>query len=465
MRKVFRIFGIGLAIAVGLFLVVCFIGFVGDLTADRQLKRMEKEARRYFSDFAAEGFKKPVIRGEMEEGNAWDFYSQAVKEVKALTEEQQSTIRNFLRQTEYEVGKPRVETGLRPSEVRHEQASLADDVVHILSTYAGALGKLRTGLRQNRCLTRTQHGPPYYREEWLAALLLAHGRLEQEGGNSQGATQDYLDVARFAQDLAGGHPTYAAKMEGRGYLAMTVKQIATDLTRFSFDRNDLERIAETLSILEKTWPSLAMGLRGDYWNIVISLSLRGLPRSTGLFVSSPLGPGPVPPVYVRALLRLGRWASFFSFRRGSLDLLSFCDRAVTLMEAVQEEEWEKVRPALDSLLSEASRSRSPTILAGVPKYVRLWQWKLKAIAWMKLAGAAALLEMYRLERGQYPSELNEAKKADLENLFSDPITGSPWQYRTFTEGDSAVVYSPGFDLKDDGWEKEDIALILPPPSQ
>lgn len=466
MRSALREIGIGLAVLVGLFVVVWVIGLLGDLTASPQLSLKEREARQYFRDFVATGFEKTVLREEMYEGNSWDLYSGAAENAKRMSEDDKKAIKEFLRRTGSGVGVPEAKRATKPPQPVHEESSLQGKVDRILSSHQGALDQLRKGVRHKRCLTPMDYEkgieaeiPSYMDLRDTARLLLAHGRLEIERGRPDRAVQDYLDGVHFAQDMAGGSPTLIARMIGVVCLTMVMDQVARDLKEFSLDKAALQRLAETSSQLGGTWPPFAQAVAGEYWGMAISAGRLSPQRFVKLMALDGRWP---PPVRGWAL-RLWCWRSLFSPKRAFLGLLSFLNGAVQSMQQWESEGWDKVSSLGGSSLAEAKVSPNPMVRVGVPDFVTMFRRQTEATAWVKLAGAAALLELYRLETGRYPSQLREAENPGLENLFSDPITLSPWHYRAFPDGDSAAIYSPGFDVTDDGFQTEDFSLVLPPP--
>lgn len=68
-----------------------------------------------------------------------------------------------------------------------------------------------------------------------------------------------------------------------------------------------------------------------------------------------------------------------------------------------------------------------------------------------MAVLACALERHRLATGSHPAELSGLSSKMLERQPMDPLTGEAFKYR-LSEGGSFVLYSVGWDLKDDGGE-------------
>ncbi len=72
-----------------------------------------------------------------------------------------------------------------------------------------------------------------------------------------------------------------------------------------------------------------------------------------------------------------------------------------------------------------------------------------AQASVTLARVACALERHRLATGAYPEQLSELTARFIDRLPVDPVNGEPLKYRREAP-DRFVLYSVGFNLKDDG---------------
>ncbi len=66
------------------------------------------------------------------------------------------------------------------------------------------------------------------------------------------------------------------------------------------------------------------------------------------------------------------------------------------------------------------------------------------------ARVAVALERARLATGKYPEKLAELAPKYLAAVPGDLVTGEPLHYRTTVEGEKFVLYSVGWNMKDDG---------------
>ncbi len=78
----------------------------------------------------------------------------------------------------------------------------------------------------------------------------------------------------------------------------------------------------------------------------------------------------------------------------------------------------------------------------------------KATARRALSQAAFLLAAYRAEHGRFPERIADLPSADGESRWIDPFTGGPLVYRV--EGESALFYSLGPNLRDDAGVEHDV---------
>ena len=84
-------------------------------------------------------------------------------------------------------------------------------------------------------------------------------------------------------------------------------------------------------------------------------------------------------------------------------------------------------------------------------------------AGVDMARITCALERHRRARGGYPSQLDVLAPQFIKELPHDVINGQPFHYRN-TEGDSYLLYSIGWDGKDDGGVPEDASRAIFPNS-
>ena len=65
-----------------------------------------------------------------------------------------------------------------------------------------------------------------------------------------------------------------------------------------------------------------------------------------------------------------------------------------------------------------------------------------------LAQTAMALKAYKSKLGTYPDSLAEVKSKIGWKIPDDPFSGKPFVYKR--RGDGFLIYSWGYDLKDDG---------------
>lgn len=86
------------------------------------------------------------------------------------------------------------------------------------------------------------------------------------------------------------------------------------------------------------------------------------------------------------------------------------------------------------------------------------------ITLMRLEAMATLVRYFQKNKGYLPEKLEDIDTSEFPSILSDPITHKSWHYEVFNS-DSAVIYSPGIDLVDNGGIKStrkesDIAIVF-----
>jgi hypothetical protein len=96
-RKILKIFIWVSGLLIVYILSVSLIGYTGDRIAQPKLDELREEAKKYFEDYQKQGgFQKPVYFEELEDGNAWDFYSRASDAINHIPLNEREIIQNFL---------------------------------------------------------------------------------------------------------------------------------------------------------------------------------------------------------------------------------------------------------------------------------------------------------------------------------------------------------------------------------
>ena len=441
LKKRLKIYGLILAIPVGLLLLIGLIGFVGDLIAKPQLNKMRKEALQYFEDFRNQGgYLKPVYNENVEEGNAWDFYAKAMEKIEKMDDEYRRDLDDF-----FWKGTNRDSTQLAALVYRSEQI----------------LDEARQGLKQKRYLSPIEYEkgllstdtfPNYKSLKMIVKLFASHGRFEQRAGRSQQAARDYLDAIRLGQDIAGGDLTFMGNVIGVVCIGIGIVNLKADLKTFSFEEEDLREISKSLHILSFTWPSL-----GESFFDENRLDLLTNPEDLEDHLRSefPKYKDFIDSVYPSQSLHdrfvswwrdhLRCWATLFSVKRAyvnSMTLYQEISKDVSKMEKRSWQELKLLGEEWEKDLSENPNCKKDLVEIILPHSSSRVLIRMEGILKLRLQGAAALTHLYYLRNQSYPSELNESDRGEMEDLFIDPMTGQPWKYKVFANGDSCEIYSP-----------------------
>ncbi|MCH7760707.1 hypothetical protein IIA15_04805 [candidate division TA06 bacterium] len=449
LKKRLKIYGYIIVIPIILLILVGLLvgsmGLIGDLIAKPRLNEMRKEALTYFEDFRSQGgYQKPVYNGKVEDGNAWDFYARAVKAIEPMTDSERNSIEKFLRGKEVDI----------------EQISL------ILFRYEGALNDVRRGLKQTRCLLPIEYEkgieaplPDYMSLRTLTKLLASHGRLSQNMGRSHQATRDYLDAARFGQDITGGDRTFIGHMIGTVCLSFGITEMKKDLKTFSFPEEDLKEIARDLNLFSSTWPSLGEDILSETWMMPIT-DIK-MEEKMPNFVDA----GSITRQFLHnrfflwGFTHLRSWSTFFSVNRAWVDAITSYQEHAKGIAKIEDQNLQKLKQLEEQWDERISESHNWVEKMAVPYSFSMTKRRLEAKLKIRLRGAAALAQLYHLQNHSYPSNLIEVDAREMGELLKDPMTGQSWKYKVFANGDSAQIYSPYNE------EKPNIATITlgPPP--
>ncbi len=442
---------VAITILLGSALLVAVAGWVGDMLAEASMSSLNEKSLEYFAEFQEVGYRKPAYHRDMQGGEAWDMYARALALLEMSDKRGISLVTgDFL-------------------------SGLADDsarVALILAETDSVIACIKQGVRAQRST-----GPLNYAEGHMAQLpefmglrtasmLLACRARLVLGEDPGSATEDMIDGAIFAQDLAGGDLTLLGHFTGLVCLNISTNEIHRALGRFALEDRELERIAWSMNTLANSWPPLSGDLDGEWRMTAISLSKYG-ERATETLDRFAYW-------WVTHLLS---WRSFFSYRRSQLGALdSYRVIAQDLADA-EARGWGAVDSAVriwEQRLREGdwvAHVLTPCVL-GMPGVSSQYRRRFEGIAKVRLAGTGALLELHFLRNGRWPEDLTCVRQEGSEDLLVDPMTGGLLRYMVYPGADSVAVHSAGANMVDDGGvrtsecEKNmDIVLVLRRPQR
>ena len=424
------VIGISIVLVVLIGLLVGSMGFVGDLIAKPHLNRMREEAIQSMEGFRRQGgYQKPVFFGEQAEGNAWEYYNRAIREIERASDEEWQNL-------ELCSSKKNVDT---------------TELFNLVSKYEPLLDDIRKGFEQKKCLIPLEYEmaqemkiPNYMPLRRIAKFLVAHGYFEQREGRSHQAVRDYLNAIHLGQDIVGGDQTLIGHMIGVVCLGIGSDPIAEGLETFSFEKEDLSDIARVLHLLSMTWPSIGEAFMNESWRTTL-LSERieeqihhAIPEGNIIWQ---LKQNPLLEWEISHLLS---WSNLFSTRRALVEAITLQHEFAREITVVENQNLEEVNRVMEKWEKQARESHNLLAKIALPNFTSLVKRRMEGISKMRLRGVAALAQLYFLQNNRYPENLNEVGVQSAlggEPLLMDPMTGSSWQYRVYAEGDSCEIYS------------------------
>jgi hypothetical protein len=132
-----------------------------------------------------------------------------------------------------------------------------------------------------------------------------------------------------------------------------------------------------------------------------------------------------------------------SARSNRAALLKYASRAVEIAKLPATERHAEM------MKLEAGKELRPWIVRlSAPAYLKTAEADLRSLAQLRTAAAAVAVERFRRAEGRWPQSLTELAPRYLKAVPDDPYDGAPLRYRRLADG--VVVYSVGYDGKDDG---------------
>jgi hypothetical protein len=423
-----------------LLLLIALIGWIGDITAGPGLRKYQKEYLSMIEDFQKTGFKKEQVFKKKKEGNGWDKYSKAIEEIEKLNKEERDVF--------YKRGTKKL---------------YSSEIFSIINSHKTALGNLSDGAKYSSCIIPYEYEkgykmplPNYSNWRILAMLGTASGNMNLLQGRNRQATHDYLATLCYAEDVSGGGLLPIGRMIGGVCSGYALSGIQTGLETDAFNKEDLIFLARGLCSLEKKWPTLNQAIRFD----VMSCLLPEITSPFKLIRQSSEG-NFLNPFFRWWIIRSISWKDFFSPKRALLGLCKTINEFSSIIKESENKPWEECKEEVESY---QQSGHNWLVRMFLPNTTNILGGNRERITLMRLEALAALIRYYKKTNGHFPENLEDIDISEFPKLLIDPITYEGWHYKVFNS-DSAVIYSPGIDLVDNGGIKStrkesDIAIVF-----
>jgi hypothetical protein len=443
-KRRFKIYGLILGIPIVFLLMVGLlvesIGYVGDLRAKPHLNRMKEEINQNIEDFRNKGgYPKPVYFGELQKGNAWEFYKRAIQEFEKTSKTESLNLNLFSRGA-------KVDTA--------ELYSFVSKNKHILD-------EIRKGVETKNCLLPLEYEkgaemrfPDYMSLRNLSKLLVAHGYFEQKEGRMHQAVRDYLDAIRIGQDISGGDRTLLGQMIGIVTLGTGAVPIAECLKTFSFSSEDLREIARVLHHLSISWPTIGEALMTETWIMIYTAE-----------TIDDLNPFIPERLLSRGTYRILSWSNLFSVKKSLVESITLLQQHAKDVSHAENQNFDEVIRINEMWDKRIRESHNVITYIAIPNMgSSMAKRRMEGMSKLRLRGLASLTQLYFLQNKYFPQTLNEIEAGEMKALLMDPMTGTPWQYRVFADGDSCEIFSSYREKLDRPQDISHIATItLGPP--
>jgi hypothetical protein len=234
---------VGIVVAV---IVLSIIGLVvwASVAGIRKFERMREKSRAYLAEVRAADFRRPVLRGAAEKGNAWDDYLLA-----------QAEVRRFAKANR--LGENVDRSPKADPEIAKEA----------LAAHGAALDLLRRGAGReaSRYPYEWEQGvnmktPSLMDAIYTANLGILKARALIEDGKSRDAAGVLLDVCQYGRDFT-ADGVLISYMVGVALLMSGFNEIRDNLDKF--DPAALEDLDKGLETLDAGFPNLAKTLMNE----------------------------------------------------------------------------------------------------------------------------------------------------------------------------------------------------------
>lgn len=424
MKKIFRILGTVALCIIGACVIIFLLGWIVDINAQGQLKKQGAKALLFLKQYQIEP-----------EDNAWDYYSLAIKDMKA-------------RELSYEV-----------TQYINQEIEYSTKIEQELNAYPDVIQLIRQGNQQPNCWI------PIKYEEGAAAQIPEYMQLSATGkmvgaqalaALEQGDTRTMLDRnllgLNFAKYIVHGSPILINYMVSLVILGVQLHTIEIALMNNAYDTDQLEHLLLSLETYEKDLPSLLTSLKLEQASMTVTVSR--LPLGNPVYTNIGVLEGNVLQTFAERLIS---WRYVFSIRNAMLHAISFTD---TMFADAQQSMTGKYGVDQDLAVLKGLEKSDPDGYAKknlffalyMPNFRGMFARKLKAQARVRLILCGVLVRMHEHQYGNFPEILDGF---DPE-ITRDPFTNESWEY--IINKNEISLQSPGFDQDYD--TDDDLELIL-----
>jgi hypothetical protein len=288
--------------------------------AERRWTAMKARWHELLEEARARGFRRPTLGAEPLEGNAWDDYAVALREVRSLYDLESQAAPAYLKE-----GGP-AQRGL---------------VLKVLARHPVILESVRRGARRenvNLALEWKEGAlalPGRHGSATVAGLAVCQARFLASTDRGREAAELLLDACRFAgdldhpEDMAPGFEELAELIPSKGMLCP-----------------DLEELDRRLELLDRGFPRRGHRMLLDFLSFG-SLFI----KSGGSITAQIVGYGADPEASL--------WRYGFSGRLMKTDAFDAISRAVKQLSDADERPWAESRELLQKFIEELGSSSNP----------------------------------------------------------------------------------------------------------
>ena len=372
-----------------------------------------------------------VLRGQAENGNAWDYYTKAFEILKNADFDELSKIP--------EIG------NLDYSTFTEEQKR---EVREIVKKYKGVIELIKKGATQGKC-DRGDKWEEGFEVDYLSTAIqlskfASRGSLVIAEDSSPDEAMDLvLDSMRFGQDnsINGALINNLIGVMGE---ATSIGSVVDIMNNYDIDTQKLNGYIDEINILIDTQPSIFDAIETDavagssyFVRMAEIYSNNELEKVYGISISSTLVERNINAIerYIDVAAEIGTW---------------------------EYKPYSELKYTLDSVLIDIPKSEATGLIAPAIKSAVLSV--LSQTAKLDILKTALATKIYQQENNVYPQRLSDIGYI-INPMPTDTITGELIKYMISEDGSSITIYSVGPNLKDDGGidisqGEDDISITL-----
>lgn len=407
-----------------------------------RLARVRSRARR----------NRPVVRGEGEPGNAWDYYRQALARIAEMTEEERNLVGTFSDADRNE-GTP------------EEEKERKQKVEEVLEKYGSDVALIQKGIVQSSVEKDIEYEKgfdlilPYVGESITASqLMVGVSKALAEYGAHDEALAIYLDAMQFSRDVGRDGPLISALVDILNESMLF--EAGARIINSPVGEESLRKFLAESTVVMGNQPSLSETM--DVELVLVEAAMLALVDQPDEFTKYLGGEKRMSgdPIILNILLVEGM-GEYIEYVRRTQEQNN---------RPAEQDIWKTLNaPSLE----EMCHSGNPFLKLVLPSITGAYAEFYKSRARLQEIHLAAAVKLYQQEYGTFPDHLEHLVSTGIvSSVPVDPFSGEPFRYVRSEDGSTVTIYSIGENLVDNkgadresGEENDDVGVTIKTPER